>query len=85
MNIQKSLSRIKTQLLLNKTVGSKSGSWDLSLDAVASVEATVNDQANYHVAAVKCSNCGLLISSLLVEVRCPNCGGLDFEEEQGVG
>ena len=81
MTIQESLGRINAQLILNRTVGADGKAWEMNPEAIKSVKATIDDIDNQHMPAVRCLNCGLLISSLLVEKRCPNCGNLDLEEE----
>ena len=79
MTIQESIGNIKAQILLKKTSGESP--WDINPVALKAVEATVSDVQNYPMIAVKCLNCGLILSSLLVEKCCPNCGCLDLEEE----
>ncbi len=85
MTIKESLSRIKKQLILKQTVGVDGKAWEpeITKEALDCVKATIEDVHNYNAIAMKCVNCGLLISQLLLEARCPNCGNLKFTEEKG--
>jgi len=42
------------------------------------LEAAISDEKNYSALAIKCKNCNLIISSLLVPSGCVNCGGKDL-------
>ena len=74
MKIQDALSLMQVELKLNKTTSGRSVS-ELGRNAI---QATIDDQKNYQVDAIKCLNCGFVCSSLIVETGCPNCGGLDL-------
>lgn len=86
MTIQESIGRIKAQLFLKRTVGGKGGTFPINDDALGYVQATIEDEKNYGIIAVKCDNCGLLVSKVVIEsqtnAKCPVCGYPKFQEEQ---
>jgi len=42
-----------------------------AIDVISSI---IEDEKNYHIDAVQCLNCGLIISSAVSSENCPNCG-----------
>ena len=48
---------------------------DLSL---RTINATIEDTKNHEQDAMKCLNCGIIVSSLLVPSGCINCGVKDL-------
>ena len=42
--------------------------------AINGIEATLLDENNFGVDVVQCKSCGFVISILLTENGCPNCG-----------
>ena len=65
---------LKAELYFGKTPIGRS----VNDEAKASIEAALSDTKNYEVDAIKCLNCGIMLSSLLVQSGCPNCGGSDL-------
>lgn len=48
---------------------------------VNTVIATLEDQKNWESDAVRCKNCCIILSSLLVPAGCPNCGAKDLTKK----
>ena len=42
------------------------------------IQASLDDIDNYNSPASKCLACGMVVSSLIIENGCVNCGGLDL-------
>jgi hypothetical protein len=51
---------------------------EMALDGVRS---TLTDTKNHGIDAIKCLNCGIILSSLLVGDGCVNCGAIDMSTE----
>lgn len=49
--------------------------------AVENIEASLQDQENQEQEAIRCLNCGIIGSSLLVPSGCFNCGSKDLTTE----
>jgi len=49
--------------------------------AIENIVAALEDKKNYDQQAIKCMNCGLITSSLLVPEGCNNCGSKDLTTE----
>ena len=45
------------------------------------LEATLSDEKNMVMDAIKCKNCCIIVSGLLCPEGCPNCGGHDLESD----
>jgi len=74
MKISNVIPDLKAELYFGKTGKGRS----VNKEAKASLQATLSDTKNYEVEAIKCINCGIILSSLLVQSGCPNCGGSDL-------
>ena len=74
MNISNVIPDFKAELYFSKTSRGRT----VNEAAKASIQAALADTKNYEVDAVKCLNCGIILSSLLVQSGCPNCGGSDL-------
>ena len=46
--------------------------------AAQSLAAILADEKNYNTEAIKCMNCGIILSSIVVTKECPNCGSIDL-------
>ena len=46
--------------------------------AIENIEAALQDKDNQDQEVIKCLNCGMIISSLLVPSGCGNCGSKDL-------
>ncbi len=81
MNITEAKTIIERQMILNRTAAK---GWPLSDFAKESLNACLQDinaQKNTEAPAMRCLNCGLIISQLLIEAEgCPNCSGLDIDD-----
>jgi len=74
MNIGNVILDLKAQRNFGKTPKGRS----INDKATSTIEAILYDTKNYAVEAVKCLNCGIILSSLLIEKGCPNCGNSDL-------
>lgn len=74
MKISNVIPDLKAELYFGKTPIGRS----VNEEAKANIHAALSDTKNYEVDAVKCLNCGIMLSSLLVQSGCPNCGGNDL-------
>jgi len=74
MKIVEVIPDLKAELYFGKTATGRS----VNEEAKSSIQATLSDTKNYEVEAVKCLNCGIILSSLLIQSGCPNCGGSDL-------
>lgn len=77
MTINDALRILNVQLILHRTPSGRKIT-DLGLEAI---RATLDDQKQYDQPVVQCLNCKLIVSSLLVTDKCPNCGALDLTME----
>jgi Zn finger protein HypA/HybF involved in hydrogenase expression len=75
MNVRESLNTIEIQTLLNRT----SEGFSLSPKGKSAIEATIADNKNFGVMAVKCQNCGIILSSNVVANGCPNCNNTNMK------
>lgn len=75
MTIQESLPIIKSQLSLGRTPDGMI----LTEYAKENLKSVLADEKNYHMDAVQCDNCRLVISSLLIDSWCPQCGYGKFD------
>jgi Zn finger protein HypA/HybF involved in hydrogenase expression len=74
MNISNLIPDLKAELYFSKTATGRT----VNEKAKESIQAMLSDTKNYEVDAVKCLNCGIILSSLLIQSGCPNCGGSDL-------
>ena len=74
MKISEILSILKMELILGRTPIGR----PLTDYAVETIEAVLSDEKNYDSEAIKCKNCCIIISSLLVPEGCMNCGSKDL-------
>jgi len=74
MKIKEVIPIIKLELLSGRTPKG------LPLTDIAkeSLSDSIEDTKNIDVEAIRCLNCGIIISSLLVSDGCINCGGIDM-------
>ena len=70
MNIEQSQPVLQRQLVSNRTPFGRS----IQESALAAIQATIQDSANYGSDAIQCISCGFVISILMTEGGCPNCG-----------
>jgi len=77
MNIQESLETMKAQRVFKRTPCGR----PTTEFAIKALEAAISDEKNYGVEAVKCTNCCIIQSSLLVPEGCSNCGAKDLTYE----
>lgn len=76
MNISELILVLKTERILGRTPNGRA----INEYAVRALDSAISDEKNYHIDIVKCMGCGFIISSLLVEDGCPNCGSIDLTE-----
>lgn len=71
---------LEVKSILRKQIVFKKSSWgfDLSNKALSFVDSTLKDSKNHDNEAVQCSQCGIVISMLLSQNGCPNCGYQKF-------
>jgi len=74
MNILDSIPTMRAEVAFRKTPTGRA----ITDDAIAFLEAALSDEKNYESEAIKCLNCNLIQSSLLVPEGCVNCGGKDL-------
>jgi len=74
MNIGEILPTLKAEVVLRKTPCGR----PVTEDAVAFLEAAISDDKNHESPAIRCLNCCIIQSSLLVPEGCVNCGGKDL-------
>jgi hypothetical protein len=75
MKIGEVIPIIKAQILLKRTIQGR----HIVDNAISVLEASLSDNKNWHNEALKCLNCGIIISSLLVPEGCVNCGSKDLK------
>jgi len=66
----------QAQPIISKQLASKRTPFGRQINDVAieALNATLQDTANNGSDAVQCKSCGFVISILLTETGCPNCG-----------
>ena len=74
MNISEVIDIIKAEIVFKRTPSGRS----INEYGIESLNAALADQSNYDIEAVKCTNCCIIQSSLLIPEGCPNCGGKDM-------
>lgn len=70
MNIEQTITTLKKQKSSQRTPFGR----PINEKALDSLDATISDEKNYHNEAVQCESCGFVISMLLTQIGCPNCG-----------
>jgi Zn finger protein HypA/HybF involved in hydrogenase expression len=75
MKISEALSVLNTQLIFERTPKGRA----ITEYAANTLKAILEDKKNWDFSVVKCKNCGIILSSLLVESGCKNCGSKDLE------
>jgi len=73
MKISDALDILKIEKILKRTPCGR----PITEYALNAIEATLSDTKNYNSDALSCSNCCIILSSLLFEAGCKNCGGHD--------
>lgn len=76
MTVNTAMHILLTEKKLNRTPCKR----PLTDYAIKCLDASIGDKNNQDVAVVQCVSCGMVVSSLLVENGCPNCGGLDLSQ-----
>ena len=74
MNIRGVILTLKAEKTFRKTPSGR----PLTDYAVEVINSALLDEKNYEAPAIRCLNCCIIISSLLVPEGCVNCGGKDF-------
>jgi hypothetical protein len=74
MNIQESLKTLIAQRNFERTPRGR----PVTEKALHTLNATIADEKNYEVEVIKCLNCCIMLSSILVTKECPNCGSIDL-------
>jgi len=74
MNISEIIPTLKAEKAFRKTPSGR----PITEQGIATIEAILVDEKNYEAPAVKCLNCNIIVSSLLVPEGCINCGGHDL-------
>jgi len=77
MNISEVLNTLKAEIALKRTPIGR----PITDYAIEALSAAVEDEKNYDIDAVKCTNCCIIQSSLLVPEGCPSCGSKDLSTE----
>jgi len=74
MKISELLPILKIEKLFGKTPCGR----PLTEYAIEAIDAVLSDEKNYDTDAIKCKNCCIIISGLLVPDGCVNCGSKDI-------
>lgn len=74
MNISEIVPTLKAEQALKKTPCGR----PITEYAISAIDAALSDEKNYEAPAIKCLNCCIIMSSLLVPEGCVNCGGKDL-------
>jgi len=77
MNISEVLTTLKAEIAFKRTPMGR----PITDYAVEALSAALEDQKNFDIDIVKCLNCSLIQSSLLVPEGCPSCGSKDLSTE----
>ena len=76
MKIEELIKTILAQNVFQKTTNGT----PLNKKSNSVVVATINDVNNWHLNAVLCEQCGIIVSGLLIAGGCPNCNSDSFTE-----
>jgi hypothetical protein len=74
MQIQEIISTIKAQIAFRRTIIGR----PINKKALEVLKAAIQDDKNSDSEAIKCQNCCIIQSSLLVPEGCQNCGSKDL-------
>jgi len=74
MKISDAIDILKSERLLERTPSGR----PLTEYAVDCVKATIEDEKNWDSEVIRCLNCCIIVSGLLIPDGCPNCGGKDI-------
>jgi hypothetical protein len=74
MQIQEILSTIKAQIVFRRTIIGR----PINEKALGILKIAIEDNKNSGSEAIKCLNCCIIQSSLLVPEGCQNCGSKDL-------
>ena len=74
MNISEARDVLNTQVVIGKTPKGR----PLTDYAKQCITTSMEDDGNAQADVSECLNCGMIVSVLLTDDGCPNCGGLDF-------
>jgi hypothetical protein len=74
MNITQILPTLQAEKVFRKTPSGR----PITDYAIEVIEAVLSDEKNYEAPAIRCLNCCIILSSLLVPEGCVNCGGKDL-------
>jgi rubrerythrin len=70
MNIEQAKTILNRQMVSERTPKGR----PIHENAIEALEATLQDEANYGSQVVQCESCGFVISILMTQAGCPNCG-----------
>jgi len=70
MNIDQAKQIIKRQQISDRTPFGR----PIHERALGALNSTLEDEKNYGNEVVQCKSCGFVVSILLTETGCPNCG-----------
>ena len=74
MKIFEIIKDLKAQLYFGKTFKGRS----INDASRSNISAALSDTKNHDAEAVKCVNCGIMLSGLLIQSGCPNCGSSEL-------
>ena len=74
MKISQVINTLKIEQITGRTPKGRS----LTDRAKEGISSTLQDEKNWEMDAIKCLNCGIILSSLLASDGCINCGGIDM-------
>jgi len=77
MRISEILDILKTQVSFQRTLKGR----PITEKAVEVINASLEDEKNWGNDAVRCKNCGIILSGLLVPEGCVNCGCKDLSDK----
>ena len=70
MNVEQALTMLQTQKAIGRTPSGR----PIHKHAIEALDSAILDVKNYGNEVVQCKSCGFVISILLTETGCPNCG-----------
>ena len=74
MKVSEVMNTLKAERVLRRTPSGR----PLTDYALETIDAILSDEKNSNSEAVKCANCCIILSSLLVPEGCPQCGSKDM-------
>ena len=75
MKIKDALDILTTEIRLSRTPKGRI----IDDFSKQNLQAVIDDVANHEYEVVRCKNCGMVGSALLVTDNCPNCGWIRFD------